>query len=62
MADAGIQRSTFIVKHDSSIDFSINEKISVQELGKVSIFSRQDKTDVPDRELNPGLYVASLAC
>ena len=55
MADSGIQRSTFIVKHDGSIDFSINEKILVQEPGKVSVFSRQDKTDVPDGELNPGL-------
>ena len=43
MADGGIQRSTFIVKHDGSIDFSINQKISVQEPGKVSFFSRQEK-------------------
>ena len=42
MADSGIQGSTFIVKHNGSIDFSINEKISVQEPGKVSVFSRQD--------------------
>ena len=55
MADAGIQRSTFIVKHDGSIDFSINWKTAVQEQGKVSDFSRQDKTEFPDRELNPGL-------
>ena len=48
--DGGIQRSTFIAKHD----FSINQKISVQEPCKVSIFSCQDKTDVSDRELNPG--------
>ena len=26
MADGGIQRSTFIVKHDGGIDFSINKK------------------------------------
>ena len=43
MADGGIQRSTFIIKHDGSIDFSINQKISVQEPGKVSVFSRQEK-------------------
>ena len=49
MADGGIQKSTFIVKHDGSIDFSINEKISVQERGKVWVFSRQDKTNVPNR-------------
>ena len=55
MADGGIQRNTFLVKHDGSIDFLINEKISVQEPGKVSFFSCQDKTDVPDRELNTGL-------
>ena len=55
MADGGIQRTTFIVKHDGSIDFSINQKIAVQEQGKVSVFSCQDKTDLPDRELNPGL-------
>ena len=55
MADGGIQRSTFIIKHDGSIDFSINQKISVQEPGKVWVFSCQDKTDIPDRELNPGL-------
>ena len=42
MADGGIQRSTFIVKHDGSIDFSINQKIAVQEPGKVSVFSRLD--------------------
>ena len=35
MADGGIQRSTFIVKHDGSIDF-----IAVQEPSKVSVFSR----------------------
>ena len=55
MADGGIQRSTFIVEHDGSIDFSINQKISVQELYKFWVFSRQDKIDVPDRKLNPGL-------
>ena len=32
MADGGIQRTTLIVKHDGSIDFSINQKIAVQEL------------------------------
>ena len=55
MADHGEQRSTFIVKHDGCIDFSINEQICVQEPGKVSVFSCQDKTDVANRELNPGL-------
>ena len=42
MADGGIQRSIFIVKHDGSIDFSINQKIAVQESVKVSVLSRQD--------------------
>ena len=42
MADGGIQRSTFIVKHDGIIDFSINRKTAVQELDKVPAFSRQD--------------------
>jgi len=47
MADGGIRWSTFIVKHDGSIDFSINQKIAGQEPSKVSVFSRQDKTDAP---------------
>ena len=47
MADGGTQRNTFIAKHDGSIDFSINQKIAVQELGKVSDFSRQDKSHIP---------------
>ena len=38
IADGGIQRSTFIVKHDMD-----ESKISVQEPGKVSVFSRQEK-------------------
>ena len=38
MADDGIQRSIFTVKHDGSIDFSINQKPAVQELW---FFSRQ---------------------
>ena len=42
MADGGIQRSTFIVKQDGSIDFSINRKTAVQEPVKVRVFSRQD--------------------
>ena len=42
MADPGIQRSTFIVKHFGTIDFSINQKTAVQESLKVSVFSRQD--------------------
>ena len=62
MADGGIQRSTFIIKHDGSIDFSINQKISVQEPGKVSVFSRQKKIIFPDRGSNPGLQVISTAC
>ena len=47
MADGGIQRSTFIVKHDGSIDFLIKQKISVQEPGKfclkhfINIFVRK---------------------
>ena len=32
MADGGIQRSAFIVKHDGSNDFSIDRKTAVQEL------------------------------
>ena len=35
MADGGIksrQSSIFIAKHDGSIDFSINQKTSVQEI------------------------------
>ena len=32
MADGGIQRNSFIVKHDGSIDFFINRKTAVQEL------------------------------
>ena len=32
MADGGIQRSTFTVKHDGSIDFSIYRKTAMQEL------------------------------
>ena len=31
MADGGLQSSILIVKHDGSIDFSINQKIAVQE-------------------------------
>ena len=42
MADGGIQRSMFIVEHDGSIDFSINQKIAVQESVKVSVLSRRD--------------------
>ena len=42
MADGGIQRSIFIVKHDNSIDFSINQKIAVQESVKVLVLSRRD--------------------
>ena len=42
MADGGIQRSIFIVKHDGSIDFSINQKMAVQESVKVSVLSRRD--------------------
>ena len=61
MADGEIQRSIFIVKQDSSIDFSINQKTSVQELGKVSAFSRQENKFL-DRESNPGLQITSLAC
>ena len=60
MADGGIQRSTFIIKHDGSIDFSINQKIFVQEPSKVSVVSRQEKLYFPDRGSNPGLQVASL--
>ena len=47
MTDHFIRCDDFIAKHDGSIDFSINQKISVQELGKVSVFSNQDETVVP---------------
>ena len=43
MADGGLQWIIFIVKHDGSIDFSINQKIAVQEPSKVSGVSRQEK-------------------
>ena len=59
MDDPGIQRSLFKVKHNGSVDFSINKKTSVQELVKVSVYSRQDKT-VPYRKLNSGLQITSL--
>ena len=55
-----MQRSIFIVKHDGSIDFSINQKTLVQELGKVLAFSYQE-SKVPDWESNPGLQIKSLA-
>ena len=42
MADGGIERSIFIVKHDGSIDFLINRKTAVQEPVKVRVFSHQD--------------------
>ena len=42
MADGGIQRSTFIIKHYGAIDFSINQKTAMQESLKFSVFSRQD--------------------
>ena len=42
IADGAIQRSIFIVKKDGSIDFSIDQKIAVQELVKVSVLSRRD--------------------
>ena len=61
MADGGIQRSTFIVKHDGNIDFSINQKTVVQKVIKFSVFSRQEKK-LPDQESNPGLQVTSLTC
>ena len=60
--DPGMQRSIFKVKHVGSIDFSINQKTTVQEPSKVSVFSRQEKTDIPDWELNPDLQITSLAC
>ena len=47
MDDPGIQRSIFKAKHDGSIDYSINQKTSVQD-------SSKDK-NVPYRELDPGL-------
>ena len=56
-----IQYKHFNVKNDGNIDFSFKQKISVQELFKVSVFSRQDKT-VPYQELNPGLQITSLVC
>ena len=38
MADGGIQSNIFIVKHDGSIGFLIDQKTAVQELVKVSGF------------------------
>ena len=43
MRDPGIQSSIFNVENDGSIEFSINQKTSVQESAKVSLFSRQEK-------------------
>ena len=56
MADGGIQRSILIVKHDSSIDFLINQKIDVQELVKVSVLSRRDlgRKSLRCPEIEPG--------
>ena len=62
IADGWIQRSILRVKHDGSINFLINQKTSVQEPVKVSVFSHQEKTDIPDQELNAGLQIKSLAC
>ena len=42
MADGGIQRTIFIVKHDGSIDFSIYKKIALQQSVNVSVLSRRD--------------------
>ena len=46
MADGGIQRSIFIVKHDSNIDFSINQKIAVQESVKFGFFTSGSMTNI----------------
>ena len=62
MHDPGIQRSISNVKNDGGIDFLINKKTSVQESVKVSVFSRQEKMMFPDRELNSGLQISSVAC
>ena len=62
MADGGMQRSIFLVKHDGNIDFLINQKTSVQEPIKVLVFSCQAKTDIPDWELSTGLQITSMAC
>ena len=42
MADGGIQRSIFLVKHDGSINFLINQKTGVNKPGKDTVFSRKD--------------------
>ena len=47
MVEHLIQYNHFNVKHDDNIDFSFNQKTAVQEHFKLSVFSRQDKTDVP---------------
>ena len=44
MADGGIQMCIFIVKHDGSIDYLINEKFLVQELGKFFYFHARIKS------------------
>ena len=51
-----------LIKHNGSINFLIVQKATVQEIVKVLVFSRQEKTDVPDRELNLGLQITSLEC
>ena len=49
-----------MVKHDGSIDFSINQKTSVQELIKVLDFSRQEKQPRP--RIEPGSPVYKSWC
>ena len=56
-----LQVRGLIKNENGSIDFSINQKTSVQELGKVSVFSCQE-SEVPDGESKPGLQNTSLAC
>ena len=51
-----------MIKHDGSIDFSINQKTSVQELIKVLNFSRQEKQPRPGIEpgspdYKPGMLI-----
>ena len=53
MADGGIQSSVLIVKHDSSIGFSINRKTTVQELWSFHVRIKYTKSDRRTWGLNP---------
>ena len=46
-------KSICLVKHDGNINFLINQKTSMQETAKVLVFSRQEKSDIPDGNWTP---------